>query len=350
MSERRIIDPHVHYWDPYTTPRQVTPLVKLFGRWPRVLDRVGRLLTPTPLVDFVGDPVHALNPHLPADLQASAGRHPVEGIVHVEAGWEGKGPLGPVGETEWLDGLDDPPLAIVGHATLDDPRSLVTQLDAHAAASPRLRGIRDMLSAHPDKRIHSWTDAGRIAGDGLRDGLRRLAERSLTFEAWVYGNQLGELATLAADVPEATIVLDHLGTPVAVAGPYGGHGEAATQRSRTLEEWQAGLEAVAGHPNVYCKLSGLLMPICGFGFHERPDKPSVGEVADALGPYLTFGIETFGAERCMLASNFPMDKVSVDYEVLWEAFVQIVANAGLDEAQQAGLLADNAAAFYRLDR
>ena len=64
---------------------------------------------------------------------------------------------------------------------------------------------------------------------------------------------------------------------------------------------------------------------------------------------MLFGIETFGVERCMFASNFPMDKVSVDYEVLWDAFLQIIANAGLDATQQAALLASNAAAFYRLE-
>ncbi len=146
-----------------------------------------------------------------------------------------------------------------------------------------------------------------------------------------------------------TMVLDHMGTPVGLAGPHGGQGETEADRARILDDWHAGLVAVAEHRNVHCKLSGLLMPICGFGFHERDAKPSVGEVVDALGPHVLFGIETFGVERCMFASNFPMDKVSVDYEVLWDAFLQIIANAGLDATQQAALLAGNAAAFYRLE-
>ena len=68
----RIIDPHVHLWDPRTTPRQITPLVKLFGRWPGMLERLGRALTPTPLVDFVGDTQYVMNAHLPADFRADA--------------------------------------------------------------------------------------------------------------------------------------------------------------------------------------------------------------------------------------------------------------------------------------
>ncbi|NDH76050.1 MAG: hypothetical protein EBY52_04780 [Actinobacteria bacterium] len=170
--------------------------------------------------------------------------------------------------------------------------------------------------------MDTWTDPSRIGSDALRVGLGTLAERGLTFEAWCYSNQLSELARLADDAPMTTMVLDHMGTPVGLAGPHGGQGETEAERARILDDWHAGLVAVAEHRNVHCKLSGL---------------------------HVLFGIETFGVERCMFASNFPMDKVSVDYEVLWDAFLQIIANAGLDAIQQAALLAGNAAAFYRLE-
>ncbi len=348
MSQQRIIDPHVHLWDPRSTPRQITPLVKLVGRWPRLLERIATLATPGALIDFVGTTTHVLNAHLPRDFRASVGHHDVAGIVHVEAGWTERGMLGPVGETRWLDSLEEPPLGIVAHATIDDIDVLRAQLDAHSEASARLRGIRDSQSAHPDKRVHSWTDPTRIRGDAIRIGLTELAARELTFEAWCYANQLGDLAALASDVPEATLMLDHMGTPVGLAGPFGGQGSTQGDRDRIRGSWHEGLAAVAEQPNVHCKLSGLLMPICGFGFHERDTMPSVGEVVDALAPHILFGIETFGVERCMLASNFPMDKVSVDYEVLWDAFLQIIAAAGFDDVQQGALVADNASTFYRL--
>ncbi len=348
MNSPRIVDPHVHLWDPRRTPRQVTPLVKLVGRWPRLLERIATLATPGALVDFVGAPTHVLDTHLPGDFRASVGHHDVVGIVHVEAGWTERGTLGPVGETRWLESLDEPPLGIVAHAVVDDADTLGAQLDGHALASARLRGVRDSLSAHPDRGIHSWTDPDRIRSDAFRVGLTELAERQLTFEAWCYANQLGDLARLASDVPGATLMLDHMGTPVGLAGPFGGRGHTPAERERIRDDWHEGLVAVAEQPNVHCKLSGLLMPICGFGFHERDQLPSVGEIVDALAPHILFGIETFGVERCVLASNFPMDKVSVDYEVLWDAFLQIIGAAGLDNAQQAALVADNAAAFYRL--
>lgn len=351
MARHRIIDPHVHLWDPRTTPRQVTPLVKLFGRWPGTLERVGRALTPTPMVDFVGATDHVLAAHLPADFRADVGHHDVVGIVHVEAGWTARGTLGPVGETRWLDQLDDPPLGIVAHAVVDDPTKLEAQLDAHSLASGRLRGIRDMMAAHPDKRVHDWTDGERLASDATRSGVATLGERQLTFEAWVYSNQLQELARLASDVPMTTIVLDHIGTPVGIGGPYCGHGETAGDRDRIRDEWHAGLEAVAANPNVHCKLSGLLMPICGFGYHERRaagDAPSRAEIIDDLAPHILHAIEVFGPERCMFASNFPMDKVSISYEQLFDVFGEIAASAGLSADREAALFADNAAAFYRL--
>ena len=155
MTGQRIIDPHVHLWDPRTTPRQITPLVKLLGRFPNVLERVGRALTPTPLVEFVGDTQYVMNAHLPTDFRADVGHHQVEGIVHVEAGWTARGTLGPVGETQWLDRLDEPPLGIVAHAVVDDPAAVEAQLDGHSIASGRLRGVRDILAAHPDKRVHT---------------------------------------------------------------------------------------------------------------------------------------------------------------------------------------------------
>ena len=93
------------------------------------------------------------------------------------------------------------------------------------------------------------------------------------------------------------------------------------------------------------------MPICGFGYHERRaagDAPSQAEIVDALAPHILQAISTFGPERCMFASNFPMDKVSISYEQLFDVFFEIAAGAGLTPEQEAALFADNAAAFYRL--
>ena len=348
MAGPAIIDPHVHYWDPGTTPHQVTPLVKLFGRWPKLLERMVRRATPTPLVDFVGPPDHVLNAHLPATFLASTGHHDVRGIVHVEAGWHGRGRVAVAGETRWLDQLDPPPLAIIGRANLANSADLEAVLDAHSLASGRLRGIRQSLSAHPAPGVYTWETPGLMGTDDFVAGFASLAERQLSFEAWCYSNQLGELDELLAAAPFTRVMLDHLATPVGLAGPYAGVGNTQAERDSIKAQWREGLQAVAAHSQVHAKLSGLLMPACGFGFEHREKPVSHQELVDAIGEPIMFAIETFGPERCLFASNFPMDKVSVSYEALYDAYIAIAANAGLTPDQQVALFADNAAAFYRL--
>ncbi len=349
MSRRvRIIDPHVHIWDPRTTPRAASPLVKLIGRWPKLLDRSVRVLMPSPLVEFVGDARYVLNAHMPEDFHRDAGKYDLDGYVHVEAGWEAKGLLGPVGETEWVDDLDDPPLSLVAHANLSDTANLDALLDAHAAASDRFVGVRDMVAAHPSKRIHNWSGSeATLTSPEFESGYRRVGERDLSFDAWVYSNQLRDLSRLVAKAPETRVVLDHMGTPVALAGPFGGLGQTPQQRDSIRRDWYDDLARLAENPQVHLKLSGLYMCSIGFGHHENGGPSSAQQVVDDIGSHIRHGIETFGVDRCMFASNFPMDKVSISYEMLYDAFFEIVSDYSIDDQQK--LFADNAARFYRAD-
>jgi len=348
MSESiRIIDPHVHIWDPRTTPRAASPLVKLIGRWPKVLDRSVKLLMPSPLVEFVGDSRYVLNAHMPSDYHRDTGKYDVTGYVHIEAGWEAKGPMGPVGETKWVDALDDPPMALVAHADLSDTANLDAVLDAHAASSKRFVGVRDMAAAHPAKRIHNWAKSEAVlTSPEFEAGYRRLGERDLTFDAWVYSNQLRDLARLVQQVPDTRVVLDHMGTPIALGGAFGGLGETPRQRDAIRRDWYEDLARLAEHPQVMLKLSGLLMCNLGFGYHKDGGAKSVQQVVDDIGSHIRKGIDTFGVDRCMFASNFPMDKVSIGWEMLYDAFFQIVSDYSDDDQQK--LFADNAAAFYRI--
>jgi predicted TIM-barrel fold metal-dependent hydrolase len=333
-----IIDPHVHIWDPRKTPREVTPVVKLFGRWPNFAEKLLRKATPQPLIDFVGDPQYVMSAHMPETFHADTGEHTVAGYVHIEAGWKQRGTLGPVGETRWLEMLADPPLAIVANADLCDPAALEAQLDAHALSSGRLRGIRDVVASHPSESVHTWCSPGnRLATDEFRTGLATLGERQLSFDLWCYSNQLKEAASVAGDVPMTRIVLDHMGTPVGMA-----------QNPGMVEDWYEGLAAMALNPNVSLKLSGLLMPVLGFGFHERDEPPSHGELVDAMAPHIAKGIELFGVDRCMFASNFPMDKVSASYPALYDAYFAIADGLGLGAEAGEKLFAGTASTFYRL--
>jgi L-fuconolactonase len=333
-----IIDPHVHIWDPRKTPREVTPVVKLFGRWPNLAEKLVRKATPQPLIDFVGDPRYVMSAHMPETFHGDTGHHTVAGYVHIEADWKQKGPLGPVGETRWLESLADPPMALVAKADLSDPAVLQAQLDAHALSSGRLRGIRDIVASHPSESVHTWCSPdNRLATEEFRTGLATLGERQLSFDLWCYSNQLKEAANVASDVPQTRIVLDHMGTPVDLAKNPG-----------LVDDWYEGLAAVAENRNVWLKLSGLLMPIVGFGYHERETPPSHRELVDAMAPHIAKGIELFGVDRCMFASNFPMDKVSSSYSAIFDAYLAIADGLGLGAEAKEKLFAGTASSFYRL--
>lgn len=345
---RRILDPHIHWWSPTETPRRASPLAHTFGRLsPALAGTAANLVVPPAALAFVGDPAGVLGDYLPLHYGSDAAAFDLRGVVHVEADWRGGGALGPAAETRWLEGIGGAHLrAVVAGASLDS-RRLPALLDAHRKASPRLRGIRHKLAAHSDRRVMSWARADLLDDPRWRRGYASLGDAGLSFDAWVYAEQLPALARVIGAHPATAVVLDHLGTPVGVAGPHRGVGQTAAERAQLEAQWWAGLEAVATHPHVHVKLSGLTMPVVGFGFERRGGAVSAGEIAERVGPWWRRAIELFGAERCMFASNFPMDRVSVRFEALWTAFLDVVAD--LPEPQIDALVHDNAARFYRLD-
>ena len=89
-----------------------------------------------------------------------------------------------------------------------------------------------------------------------------------------------------------------------------------------------------------------LLPVCGFGFKKCPVPPSSTELAETWRPYMLHCIECFGVERCMFASNFPVDKVSCSYTALFNSFKIIVKDFSVEDKKK--LFHDNAVRIYRL--
>jgi predicted TIM-barrel fold metal-dependent hydrolase len=145
-----------------------------------------------------------------------------------------------------------------------------------------------------------------------------LGERGLTYDTWHYHYQNREFLDLARAVPGTTLVLDHFGTPLGV-------GQFAGRRQEILEEWKVNIAAIAECPNVVAKLGGLAMPDNGFGWHTAERPPTSDEFVAAQAPYYLHAIECFGPERCMFESNFPVDKFSLSYRVLWNGLKKIAA-------------------------
>jgi predicted TIM-barrel fold metal-dependent hydrolase len=346
----RLIDPHIHQWDPLRTPREVS----LPAKAARLLPPLRRLVphvVPQSDREFVGDPRYVLAPYLPHDYTRDAADLPVEAIVHVQAGWHGHVPMDSVAETRWIAGLpfgSRGAPALGGIVSFADPRwpQIGDVLDAHGAASPAFRGVRCMATHHSDPGVRSWTDREHLLTDAdfLR-GFAAIAERGLSFEVWVYSRQLRDVLTLAREYPEATLVLDHYATPVGLFGPRGkatGHSEA--QRTAILDAWRDDLAAVAEHPNVVAKHSGLGMPILGW---RAPVGRGVtrAEAIESMRPVVTHTEESFGPGRTMWASNYPMDKPIV---ALPEAVGMLAEILG-DTADAAAVFAGTARRVYRVD-
>ena len=273
----------------------------------------------------------------------TTGGHHVVATVFVEcrATYRSDGPahLRPVGETEFVvesierlgaDHPDAPPIAgIVAHADLTlPPDELGEVLDAHAAAAGgRFVGVRDALARalEPEALIIRGRFAeGKYADEAFRRGVRELGNRGLTYDTWHYHHQNPELLELARAVPETTMVLDHFGTPLGV-GMYAG------RRDEVYEEWAGGITELAACDNVVAKLGGLAMPDNGFGWHTADRPPTSDEFVEAQARYYHHTIEAFGPERCMFESNFPVDRLSLSYPVLWNALKKIAARYSADE-------------------
>ena len=310
------------------------------------------------------DPHHHLWDHpesryLLDELLADTGSgHNVVSTVFMECGsmYRADGPesLRPVGETEFVNGIaamsasggyGDGRMcaAIVSFADLALGAAVGDVLDAHMAASPRFRGIRHASAwdAHDSIRNAHTNPKGGLLGDAkFREGFAELGKRGLTFDAWLYHTNIPELTALARAFPEQPIVLDHFGGPLGI-GPYLG------KRQDIYETWKEDVAALAQSENVVAKLGGLVMPLNGFGFHKRDVPPSSDEVAAATRDYHLHMIDCFGPERCMFESNFPVDKQSCSYQVLWNAFKKIAA--GFSAADKVALFHDTAARFYRVE-
>ena len=261
--------------------------------------------------------------------------------------------LRPVGETEFVNGVAAMSASggygatrvaagIVGFADLSLGERVGAVLDAHMAASPRFRGIRHAAAwdASPAVRnSHTNPPPGLLGDARFRRGFAELERRGLTFDAWLYHPQLAELLDLARAVPGTTIVLDHFGGPLGI-GPYEGH------RAEVLAAWKPAIRALGECENVVVKLGGLVMPINGFGFHRGERPATSDELVAATRDYYLHAIDAFGPGRCMFESNFPVDRASCSYRVLWNSFKRIAA--GFSAADRAALFHDTAARVYRL--
>ena len=325
-----ICDPHHHLWDTGYEPGVAFRAEQVANRY--LLDEI---------------------------LADTSSGHNVVSTVFIECAsmYKSTGPeaLRPVGETEFVNGIAAMSASgqygktrvaagIVGYADLNLGSAAGEVLDAHIAAGcGRFRGIRHAggYDESPDVRnSHTHPFPGMFADATYRAGFAELAPRNMSFEGWCYHRQIPELTDLARAFPDTTIILNHFGGPLGI-GPYEG------TRDEYFGQWQKDIAALAECENVVAKLGGINMKVNGFGWHKNDKPPTSEELAAATRNYYVHCIETFGADRCLFESNFPVDKVTCSYNVLWNTFKRIASGASADE--KAALLHDTAARVYRIE-
>ncbi len=286
--------------------------------------------------------------------------HNVRSTVFIEARamYRSSGPdeMRPVGEVEFVQGLaaasesglygpTRAAASIVGHANLDLGERVEPVLEALQAASPnRFRGIRHSVTWDPHPELDGPAGSrgreGQLGTDAFRAGARVLARMGMSFEAWLYFPQLPELVELAKAVPNLQIILNHIGGLIRV-GPYGNNVD------EVMQTWRTGIAAVAECPNVVVKLGGVGMPRTGFDWHARDVPASSEELAESMAPLMNHCIEQFGPDRSMFESNFPVDKVSYSYNVMYNAFKRL--SSGYSESERAAMFHDTAVRVYRVE-
>ncbi len=258
------------------------------------------LCDPEPVAFRYGDYASLRRPYLAADYRTDSARWPIERTVYIEAEWD---PRDPQGEMEFIAGVREEsglPSVAIGQAWLD-ARDCPALLEAHAGRG-FVRGVR-----HKPKP-RQMDDAR------WRAGYARLAPLGLHFELQAPWRRLGEAARLARDFPDTVIVLHHAGLPLA--------GE--------LAGWRAAMTALARFANVHVKISGL-------GNLARPARREA---------VLTV-IETFGTQRAMFASNYPVDRLRMSFDDIFGEFAE--ATGGFTRRERRDLFYDNAVRTYRME-
>ena len=199
---------------------------------------------------------------------------------------------------------------VVGWAPLDAPDA--PGILADLARDPLLKGVRPML--------HDLPDADWVLRPALAPALRAVVELGLAFDALVRPAHLRSLLMLLERHPDLRVVIDHAAKP-----------EIAADR---VEPWARDMRALATHPGVLVKLSGLVT--------EAGSDWSI----DELRPYADHVLEHFGPARLMFGSDWPVVTIMASYEA-WVAVAEALL-AGLDAPARAGVFGGNATRFYRL--
>ena len=290
MTRLEFVDTHFHLWD-LDHPDLYYSWLQPDSHHPQLGPRVHELGAQNYLVD---------------DYIAETRDANVTKAVHVQAAL---GIDDPVKETEWLQAAADRtgfPDAIVAHADLSDPGA-ERELARHCGHAG-LRGIRD------------FSEGDYLTASAFQRGYALLAKFNLVCSLDCKWEDMANARDLAAKFPDVSMVLDHCGFPQARTNEH-------------FRNWRRGIDTIAEQENVVCKISGLGMVDQSW-------------TVDSIRPWVLHCIEAFGPERCIFGSNWPVDRLFSTYDVLIDAYTEIVA--GFSAEERAAMFSENARRLYRI--
>ena len=294
-----IVDAHHHLWD-------------LAGdlRYPWLHNREHT---------YMGDNSAIRRTYMPDEYRRDTALHNVIATVHIEAECDRRFQ---VQETEWLTKVaatSGMPNAIVAHAWIDTPDS--EEILAKQKAFPLVRGIRTkpIISSGPDESVRGLPRS--MQDPAWRKGLGLLETYDLSWDLRVVWWHLEEAAEVVREHPTLRVVLNHTGYPL-------------DRSPEALVRWRRGMEALAACPNVHCKISGLV-------------EPNAPWTLTANTPIILDTVGIFGVDRCMFASNFPVDGLKGSWDYLYSCFKKVTADFPLADRRK--LFSENALRFYRID-
>lgn len=345
-----VFDPHHHLWDVrvqdkgWPVPTAILKLLYLLK--PRILND---LFATGSVANSFGSKLPVVVPYMGKefliDIQGSRGRgHKVVGTIYVECGWKTPGVnrcMEHVAEADTMTEVHQqfPELccAIIPHADLRLGAAVEPALQYYKG-NPLVKGIRHSLawSSDPDIMLGPC-DKDTAFESQFREGFALLSKYGFSYDSWLFHDQLPGLTDLARSFPDTTIICNHIGIPLGL----GKH-----KLAESVPAWKGNLKELARQQNVYLKIGGFGMRFMGLGFDERPRPATSDELANAWKPYIEFCIQTFGVDRCMMESNFPMDKIACSYTVLFNALKKAVRSYSLEDRRK--LFELNAKRVYRI--
>jgi predicted TIM-barrel fold metal-dependent hydrolase len=294
----KVVDAHIHLWD---TRKVNYPWLE------------------KPSIGYAGDNRLLPQPYGVREFLQSASGVEVSMSVNIEAN-----PADPLAEAQWLQSLADDP-SCAGHphgivASADFADANLPELLDRLATCPNVRGIRQILNVHSDKR-YDYVGRHYLREPQWRKNHRRLLQHQWNFDLQIYPSQVADALEVIDANPDIVYIVNHTLMFVDRGSVQG------------WRDWREGLRSLAARGNTALKISGLAM------FDHQ-------WTTESFRPYVLDALETFGTGRTLFASNFPIDGLHCSYARLWGAYADIVSGASAHE--RAALFRDNATRYYRL--